>query len=887
MSSSIPAADAIEGSKEFWDIDYIRLIHDALGENHVLLKTHVYNKLLKNNKDDPTYDKTILTDDKIIESAISNNLISPQVYEIRRRIFDNQEGFKIWRELGMSISNTIKSLLVGKVWTRSIIEQGKNLGYAGIEAQCQAGMTKYPQLRTTCEYCGYTENDKKDKRTYDDKSDGREHAIFSCEHVLEVGLLWLFMGISFKSPKLDKYVKELYQSNYRMSCCRCNFIKADIQVNKSIVPESTTGEPTIFVGWNPVKKQFYVNMKAINEFARLVMCFSMRTTGASGKGHKHIIDHLSTLGTTVSEASVKIVKNTTICVKECVQRMNTLIFDSVDSIRDSDTDKQVIKKKRLFNPCVARLSAYSTVYDLIENKKDGEKGQKGGGTEKEIQTHAKAILSNISKEQGDRPPKLFDNSLQSVSDKYLNLKLRFMLTLDNLLEESLEYQIYRDFADFAAVSSEIKDQAGNENLSNLYEKYQDKMTNNIETTTDYVGQIFDHTNRIISNISDYQHEIKELEKIMIDISYIQNNDSLSNDEKKSLHIDIWNILNDYITRIYTIYDDIIRIGLIMSQSNEAAIKLLKVVRFCIGKGLCCILYNLAMYTGNLFIEECMIGDDYNNMSYIFYDVNTLTTTLGSETDMTLAVYSQYMCLEQINIKPIFNISINTTLSGSVDGFPIIISKVTPIKNGFSSDLYKTATTNINNDFTIKFYTPQQQGIVSQATTSVTSWFTKKVFGKKDDVVEDKPSEADILRYEESALSALKYAEDSAEEAKIDAINQDITLDEIKISNEHNSRLHRSGRSYNKTTKKFELAKPKKGGSNVVNNIITGISSIIRNEVKSKYKISKKRPNINKKTRKNLFSLLDKSKLKRKMQSMKLKPRKMRTRRKKQSKTIRK
>ena len=367
-------------------------------------------------------------------------------------------------------------------------------------------MTKYPQLRTTCEYCGYTENDKKDKknkRTYDDNTDGREHAIFSCEHVLEVGLLWLFMGISFKSPKLDTYVKELYQSNYRMSCCRCNFIKADIQVNKSIVPESTTGEPTIFVGWNPAKKQFYVNMKAINEFARLVMCFSMRTAGASGKGHKHIIDHLSTLGTTVSEASVKIVKNTTICVKECVQRMNTLIFDIVDGFRDSDTNKQLIKKKRLFNPCVARLSAYSTVYDLIETKKDG-KGQRGGGLIEEITEQATLIAKEIyevqygsrvriaglinrkdlndltgvalelngperwtveidapGKEFGNqyqiRPdnlevllqPKLFDNSEQSELN--LNLKLRLMLTLDKLLDESLEYKIYRDFADFAAV----------------------------------------------------------------------------------------------------------------------------------------------------------------------------------------------------------------------------------------------------------------------------------------------------------------------------------------------------------------------------------------------------------------------------------------------------
>jgi hypothetical protein len=51
----------------------------------------------------------------------------------------------------------------------------------------------------------------------------------------------------------------------------------------------------------------------------------------------------------------------------------------------------------------------------------------------------------------------------------------------------------------------------------------------------------------------------------------------------------------------------------------------------------------------------------------------------------------------------------------------------------------------------------------------------------------------------------------------------------------------------------------KGGSNFENKLITGIGSMLRNEVtnKSKYNISTKRLKMNKKTRKNVFSLLEK------------------------------
>jgi hypothetical protein len=312
---------------KFWNVDYVRKNRLLFGKNTKTLNGVFYQLDIHDDE------KLILDNDTLIDNAISKGIISAETYEVRRKLFDKVEGFKLWREIGMSIGNTVKTILPNALWIRGLVEQGQHLGYAGIEPQCKFAMPNFEEKKFSCSYCGYSETEGARTAAAPAPAgkpiDGFEPAIFSCEHIIELGAMFLITGIMIgeakKKDDLD-YFKELYSSNYEMACCRCNFIKSDIQVNKSIVPASEKGEPTIFVGWNPASKEFYVNTTAIREFARLVMCFDVRVNGM--KGYRNMQTHLSLLSDDIEQAKKIIFNKTVKCVQTCITNLNNKIVKS-------------------------------------------------------------------------------------------------------------------------------------------------------------------------------------------------------------------------------------------------------------------------------------------------------------------------------------------------------------------------------------------------------------------------------------------------------------------------------------------------------------------------------------------------------------------------------
>jgi hypothetical protein len=855
-------------SVKYWDIDYHRLTQGYLGDNEVKLKSEVYKKLVP--------DRTYLYDDRMLDTAIENELVSPQIYEIRRKLLDPSEGFKLWRELGMSISNTIKSVLNGTVWTRSIIEQGKNLGYASIEGQCAAGMTTYETVKKTCEYCDYSEDENTLKRrkvtiTFDQKNDEtRKNVIFSCEHVLEVGLLWLLLGISFPVSEQDfkKYVQTLYQYNYRMACCRCNFIKADIQVNKSIVPDSPSGEPTIFVGWNPVKKRFYVNMTAVNEFAKLVMCFSMRTTGAAGKGHKHILDHLSRTSKNVADGIAQIAKRTAACVNKCVRGMNTMIFELKD-YQEND------KNRLMFNPSVVRLAAYKTVYDIKIPKEltPNANGVSGGGKKdiyvQWLRKQVTALTEIIGSTVNER---MFDNSIMTVSDTTVDdqrrNKVRFMFLLNELLEKSIEFEVYTNIANVYSLynSSGLNkngdgDKPYTRSIAQLrtvdegtVNNYKEKVIKDITDTGSYVNSAVTDLKPIKELEKYIRHNVQNLSSVLGSIG-----SNLASDDKLSLYIDIWNILNEHITRTHKIFLELIKIEkdtdfdhYIQGGQNPADRfkKLLKVVRFCIGKGLCIILDNINRHCPDL-VEYNRFSD--NEFNFLFYELDSLIDVDDQTNDFRQ--YSQAILGANQHIKPIFGIYINSNgnlMSEQDDVFPILILELpTDITN---TNINKAKIKHVR--WTEQTYIPDER-IQGTAVNSVPE------------------NNAEMIKEMNDAKRHANYATTDA--------NTATRSDGENVVNRYNSDLQGILLSKLKKLRKSrdflkKLSNITGGGSNLEIKLISGIGSMLRNEVtnKSKYNISTKRPKMNKKTRKNVFSLLEK----RRKQTIAKKHRKNKTLRKK-------
>lgn len=834
----------------YWEIDWWRSKNDYLGENTKLLVKDVYTPLNLSVKDNFFNDTTI-------DNAINAGLVSPQIYEIRRRLFDNSEGFKLWRELGMSISNTIKSVLNGVVWTRSIIEQGRNLGYASIEAQCRDGMKDYREKEKTCEYCGYTEDIK---FVPDPKDETRKGVIFSCEHVLEVGLLWMFLGISFtaKSGIHAEQVKNLYQFNYRMACCRCNFIKADIQVNKSIVPDSPSGEPTIFVGWNPVKKRFYVNMLAVQEFAKLVMCFSMRTTGAAGKGHKHILDHLSRTSTSVADGIAKIAKRTAACVKSCVDHMNKMIFET-------PKENEAISVKKAFNPSIVRFAGYKTVYDFKIPKADVVNGGGKGKLPDNkyvawLSRKVDELMSIIGSAVNNR---MFDNSILTVSDTTVDdqrrNKVRFMFLLNELLERSIEFDVYTNIANIYSlynsskfnVNGNVADYTRNNTdlmLVNdqLMTKYKSIVLRDVDDTTSYVEVACMKDTPIIRELEKYiRHNVQNLSSVLGSIG-----SNLASDDKLSLYIDIWNILNEHITRTHKIFLELIKIEkdtdfhsyIEEGQSSDMIDKfkkLLKVVRFCIGKGLCIILDNINRHCPDL-VEYNRFSD--NEFNFLFYELDSLNTASSSNTDF--ASYSTAILTANQHIKPIFGIYINSKgiLKGTDQEFPILISEL------------PTTVSNV-------------KAITKQVIWNTNPYIPPNRSGTRDGTFIDGTQAINNEDFVQ-AINDATNAEKSDGENVVNKYNSDLQnmlvrkLEESRKSRGwFNQFINRNG-----------------GGSNFEIKLISGIGSMLRNEVtnKSKYNISTKRPKMNKKTRKNVFSLLEK----RRKQTIANKHRKNKTLRKK-------
>lgn len=840
-----PAAPAAPADKiYYWEIDWWRRQNGYLGENATLLENKVYTPLSLSNKDNFFNDTTI-------DTAINAELVSPQIYEIRRRLFDNSEGFKLWRELGMSISNTIKSVLNGVIWNRSIIEQGKNLGYASIDGQCRDGMKDQKRYEKTCEYCGYSEDDetnKKFSRKFSTSDETRKNVIFSCEHVLEVGLLWMFLGISFSTGKNKDHeglVKNLYHNNYRMACCRCNFIKADIQVNKSIVPESASGAPTIFVGWNPVRRRFYVNMVAVQEFARLVMCFSMRTTGAAGKGHIHILDHLSRTSRTVNDGIDKISKRTAACVKGCVDHMNKMIFEL--------SDEETNRIKKAFNPSIVRFAGYKTVYD--EKIPKADVGQVGGNGKvivewfkNKFKNKVNALTNFIGMNVNNR---MFDNSIKEVDNTIVDLqrknKARFMLVLNELLESSTEFEIYTNIANIYSLynsSGSNNDKRYTRSIAKLenvnidtMERYKSIVIKDVNDTTRYVDSAFTDNTPIVELKKYIRHNVQNLLSVLGSIK-----SNLRTDDKLSLYIDIWNILNEHITRTHKIFLELIKIEndanfhrYIIGDSNVTTyhfINLLKVVRFCIGKGLCIILDNINRHCPDL-VEYNEYDDTFN---FLFYELDSLIdvdSNSGSTNDFR--TYSTAILTANQHIKPIFVIYINSkgSLNGEDKDFPILIS-----------ELPKTVA-------------------ISKAITKQVRW-NKTVYIPEISGTE----KIEVPEYDKGIMSEMNVAMSDVQAAKA----KEKISDGENVVNTYNSNLQAMLLSKLQAMLLSKLQRLRSsrggfrkiftkqgGGSNFENKLITGIGSMLRNEVtnKSKYNISTKRSKMNKKTRKNVFSLLEK------------------------------
>jgi hypothetical protein len=836
----------------FRSIDFYRLSNNLLGKNEKDLRGVFYQLELANANTANLNPKLaeFLDQDTLIDKAIAKGIISPETYEVRRRLFDNVEGFKIWRDIGMSIGNTIKTILPNAYWMRGLVEQGQHLGYAGIEGQCKAAMSAFEEIKYICAYCGYSETitDRTRAKKHNGKNDGLEPVVFSCEHIIELGAMFLVSGIMIGSDILKKkgsheaYFKDLYRPNYEMACCRCNYLKADIQVNKSLVPESATGEPTIFVGWNPIGKKFYVNTIAINKFSELVMCYDLRVKGM--KGYKNMQAYLTALGPTAKDI---IYKKTVLCVKKCVDNLNNKIIFVANN---SDPPGVIIPdnyRLEIFNPLLLRICFYNKVFKKTQNIKVKEvKGVKGGSHSKMMGGgRSRWLWATICDINYGTETVFFDNSIQlEGKDDYACIKMELMDDLDKLLTSSLEFEIYKNASELSALFNERQERVSR-NISfefmRIFSDSERRHNYDRETTTDYVESFLKGKQTINVNSS-----IPDLDVILSEIYDALSVETIT-DLEKSLYIDVWNIFNDYIKRIHNIINfeipDIIKI-----INTEESTKLLDVVKTCIMKGLFHVLSSLFNSTNTLFIQKHQTDAE---TVYIFYEVNNVYSNIANNNHSN-------------NIKAIYIIEFNHSLP------PINAFKIT---QGY------------NNHF----------DIFNEKPTSLTQNNQPREAVEAVEAVEAAAAAAEITRKEAeaAAVEATAAVEESREEA---GSRREAAEEAEAADNRQAAAEKRNGRRYIKKSKRLEAIENARqaalrlqslrshsgqrhnGGSNFEIKLISGIGSMLRNEVtnKSKYNISTKRPKINKKTRKNVFSLLEK----RRKQTIAKKHRKNKTLRKK-------
>jgi hypothetical protein len=835
---------------KFWNVDYIRKSRNLFGKNAENLRG-VFHKLGINDNE-----QLILNNDTLIDKAISEGIISAETYEVRRKLFDKVEGFKLWRDIGMSIGNTVKTILPNAWWIRGLVEQGQHLGYAGIEAQCKYAITNFEEKQFSCSYCGYSETVEQRQRTESEghKGDGLECAIFSCEHIIELGAMFLITGIMIGEAKNSgdlKYFQELYRSNYEMACCRCNFIKSDIQVNKSIVPASEKGEPTIFVGWNPASKEFYVNTKAITEFARLVMCFDVRVNGM--KGYRNMQTYLSLLGGGGGiDKAIKIIFNNTVkCVQTCVNNLNNKIVKITPSTKLSDNEL----KLKMFNPLVLRLCLYAKIFNLQNKPTTGGRNSSYSNMVGGAGWWSSVMDTICQFFEKDTKFKFFDNSIGLDKDIYRCFKISLMGTLDDLLESSLEYQIYKNAAEYYSLSNEQRQRGINTAVSfdGLVTKSREKFNHDITTTTNYVN-LFYNVNTTIQAIFPDNFESSpngKLDDIFDKINEILNKDSLSELET-SLYIDVWNILNDYITRIYKIinFDIIDIIDSLQSHPDINRIRnLLNVVKTCLMKGLYHVLFSLFKYTGELFIRK---KTHANGFYYIFYEVNNVYFGVNTQNNKIKAIY----IIE-------FDTSIFVDVNNRHDCLKITeVADITVKVTYFDNDPVPGLT---QNNLVINPASSTAEAVAAAEAAAAAA--TAAAAGAEAAEAEaDAIGEAARAAASEPIAARTRAKTKAAAAAAAAAVKAAARVQVLFAPAITRAKTARDERAAARAAARAAI-----GGSNVGNNFIYGIPSKIRNMKNSKslYKISK--------TRSTLF---DKSKLKRKMRSMKLKPRKNRTLRKK-------
>jgi hypothetical protein len=842
----------------FRSIDFYRLSNNLLGKNEKDLRGVFYQlDLAKANTNTADLNQKLpefLNEDTLIDKAIAKGIISPETYEVRRRLFDNVEGFKIWRDIGMSIGNTIKTILPNAYWMRGLVEQGQHLGYAGIEGQCKAAMSEFDTIKYTCAYCGYSETseDRAQANKHNGKNDGLEPVVFSCEHIIELGAMFLVSGIMIGSDILKKkdrqeaYLRDLYRPNYEMACCRCNYLKADIQVNKSLVPESSTGEPTIFVGWNPIGKKFYVNTIAITKFAELVMCYDLRVKGM--KGYKNMQAYLTALGT-IQEAKGIIYKKTVLCVKKCVDNLNNKII----LVHTNPGEIPLNYKLEIFNPLLLRICFYYKVFKKTQNIKVKE--VKGG-------SHSKMMgggwWESMCYLLFGKDTTFFDNSITSeYVDRYACTKMELMHTLDKLLTSSLEFEIYKNAAELSALINEqqartLSGQSLSQTFMNILKDSRTRHIYDVTTTTQYVGSFLEQPPQINvdSSISDLNAILNKIYDALSDVSEMSITDL-----EKSLYIDVWNILNDYITRIHNIINfeipDIIKI-----INTEESTKLLDVVKTCIMKGLFHVLSSLFNSTNALFIQKDQRDAE---TVYIFYEVNNVYSNIANNNHSN-------------NIKAIYIIEFNHSLP------PINAFKITQGYNNHFDIFNETPTLLTQNNQPIEAVEERAlEARAGEARARATAAAARATAAAA------RATAAAAAAAEAAAAAAVEASEaEAADNAKAAAaaekrngriyIKKSKRLEAIENARQAALRLQ-TLRSHSQ-----QKSKSKKAGSNLEIKLISGIGSMLRNEVinKSKYNISTKRPKMNKKTRKNVFSLLEK----RRKQTIANKHRKNKTLRKK-------
>ena len=830
----------------FPSIDFYRFNKDLLPPKNARDLRGVFYQLRLTNPNTKIIDQdqisAFLNTDTLIDKAIQQRIISPETYEVRRRLFDPVEGFKIWRDIGMSVGNTIKTILPNAYWMRGLIEQGQHLGYAGIEGQCKAAMSDFQEMQYTCAYCGYME-DKKQRvlaAKNNGKNNGLEPAVFSCEHIIELGAMFLVSGIMIGTDitktkqEVENIFRELYRSNYEMACCRCNYLKADVQVNKTIVPESSTGEPTIFVGWNPIGNKFYVNTIAIDKFSELVMSFDLRVKGM--KGYKNMQAYLTALG---PNAKNIIYKKTVVCVKKCVSNLNNQIV-----LNSPEGSIKANYKLHFFNPLLLRVCLYDKVFKQTQKikvkdaKKGGHSKMTGGG-------RSWWLWATICDINYGTETVFFDNSIQlEGKDDYACIKMELMDDLDKLLTSSLEFEIYKNAAEYCALYNEHQArQPRSELFKQIFEKSYTIYMNDVDTTKDYVNSVY-----IKNPTFDVDSSIPDLDVILSEIYDALRVETIT-DLEKSLYIDVWNIFNDYIKRIHDIINFEIP-EMIVILDGEQSIKMLNVVKTCIMKGLFHVLTSLFNSTNELFIRKRQ-SDDRNETAYIFYEVNN--------------VYFDKFALRDVmnSIKAIYIIEFDNRQGVQFDKR----FNIDQDHNGIFAVIEETPDYLNDNQSTI---VPISQ-IDAQLTKIVEAAVDSAQAG-----AEEAAEEA-----AEAYAEAQKTAAEAAAEAQPRNSERIQERDKLrKKAAERVARLH-SLRSFHcppRAVSSHREQKKKNGGSNLEIKLISGIGSMLRNEVtnKSKYNTSTKRPKMNKKTRKNVFSLLEK----RRKQTIAKKHRKNKTLRKK-------